>query len=242
MEHRTPRITQSKKDPFGEAMKAYFNGNLEANVKVYSDLAVNDLIPVSYLFRSYSQMPIWEQRALDLCYGSILDIGAGAGSHSLELQNRGLSVKGIDISPGAIEIMKIRGLLQAEHVSFWEYPKEKFDTLLLLMNGIGLVGNLKGLNAFFEQAKSMLNSGGQILLDSSDIKYLYNDLEISPPNDIYYGLIEYQMAFKRAISEKFSWLYLDYTRLMRHTKHFGLSCEILLEGPHYEYLARIYVD
>lgn len=223
-------------------MHAYLQGQLDATVKVYSDIAVDDNIPVAYLFRSYSQMPAWEQKALDLCRGSVLDIGAGAGSHSLELQHRGLSVKGIDISPGAVEVMKIRGVEQAEHVSFWEYPQEKFDTLLLLMNGIGLVGNFKGLNAFFEQAKTMLKPGGQILLDSSDIKYLYNDLGISPPNDIYYGLIEYQMAFKRSISEKFSWLYLDFPRLMKHTKHFGLKCEILHEGPHYEYLARIYVE
>lgn len=239
MNYRTTLITEKKKDPFGAAMWAYFKGDLQATVKVYSDIAVDDDIPVGYLFRSYSQMPPWEQKAVDLCRGRILDVGAGAGSHSLELQNRGEDTTAIDISPGAVEIMEARGINQLAHASIWEYTDERFDTILLMMNGVGLVGNLKGLNAFLKQAKNMLNQGGQILLDSSDIKYLYEDLEISPPNDIYYGLIEYQMVFGASVGEKFSWLYLDYPRLIRHCKLQGLSCEILHEGPHFEYLARI---
>ncbi|MEM6802987.1 MAG: class I SAM-dependent methyltransferase, partial [Bacteroidota bacterium] len=187
MNYQIPLITEAHKDPFGLAMWSYMRGNLKAKVKVYSDIAVDDNIPVSYLFRTYSQMPKWEQKAIDHCYGYILDIGAGAGSHSLELQNRGEEVKAIDISYGAVEMMKERGLKQASHISFWDLAEESFDTLLLMMNGIGLVGNLKGLNAFLEKAKTHLNAGAQIILDSSDINYLYEELEMRPPKDTYYG-------------------------------------------------------
>ena len=80
-------------------------------------------------------MPNWEQKALEACYGEVLDIGAGAGSHALHLQNIGLDVTAMDISPGAIEIMQSRGVENIVHGSIWDFTNRKFDTLLLLMNG-----------------------------------------------------------------------------------------------------------
>lgn len=232
-------ITEKSRDPFGQAMRDYFRGQLSAMVRVFSDLAEEDYIPVKYLFRSYSLMPEWEKKALEECRGSVLDIGAGAGSHSLELQNMGLEVTALDISPGAVEIMQQRGLKNVTHGNIWEITGQTFDTLLMLMNGIGIVGDLKGLNRFLEFVRRLLKPGGQLLMDSSDIAYLFEGENTAPPNPVYYGIISYQMAYKKTLGETFDWLYIDFPRLSRHARAHGFQCELLTNGPHFEYLARL---
>lgn len=236
-----PRITETRRDPFGVAMWAYMKGNHQAVVKVYSDIAVDDEIPVRYLFRTRSQMPTWEQLALDECRGKVLDIGAGAGSHALALQHAGLEVHAMDVSPGAVEMMKTRGVDHPLHQDIWALETSEYDTLLMMMNGIGLVGDLKGLNRFLETASMWMAPGAQILMDSSDIAYLFeNDPEkLLQKNQPYYGIIHYQMSFGNATGEPFDWLYIDFPRLQKHARVFGFTAEKLAEGPHHEYLAKL---
>lgn len=237
-------ITSASRDPFGVAMWDYMKGNHHAVVKVWSDIAIDDEIPVRYLFRTRSQMPEWEQLALDECRGKVLDVGAGAGSHTLALQHDGLEVDALDISPGAVEMMKTRGVTSPVHQSIWEVPEAEYDTLLMMMNGIGLVGDLKGLNRFLEEADKWLAPGGQILMDSSDIAYLFEDNpeKLQAKNQPYYGIIHYQMSFGKATGAPFNWLYIDFPRLEKHARVFGYTAEKLAEGPHYEYLARLTKD
>ena len=236
-----PLITDPHKDPFGKAALAYYHGAHNAQIQVYSDLAVEDMIPAAYLFRTYQQMPIWEQKALDLCEGRVLDLGAGVGSHSLFLQNLGHEVVSLDISPGLIQVMQERKVCAPLHVDMWEYGGETFDTLLLMMNGIGIVGDLKGLNRFLQMARKWLNPGGQILLDSSDIRYLYEDEDTFYPfpTDKYYGIIRYQMAYQDSQSDPFDWLYVDLDRLKKHTNLFGYEAKEIVQGDHFEYLVRL---
>src|SRR5687768_11808684 len=123
-------------DPMGLALEAYLNGDKTATIKVISSIAEDDKIPVSYLFRSFNEMPELEQMALEACRGKVLDIGAGAGSHALYLQEKGFNVKAFDISEKAVNVMAALGVLQPEARDFWQFePGEKYDTLLLLMNG-----------------------------------------------------------------------------------------------------------
>ena len=239
-----PLITDPARDPFGEAMWDYMKGNHRAAVKVYSDIAIDDEIPVRYLFRTRSQMPPWEQIAMNHCRGRVLDIGAGAGSHALILQQEGLEVDAMDVSPGAIRMMETRGVEHPIHQSIWDLGPAEYDTLLLMMNGIGLVGDLKGLNRFLQMAPQWLAPGGQILLDSSDIAYLFED---DPGKSVqkgkpYYGIIHYQMSYGKATGEPFDWLYIDFPRLESHARVFGFTAEKLADGPHYEYLARLVLN
>lgn len=237
-------ITDPRRDPFGAAMWDYLRGNTAAAVQVFSDIAIDDEIPVRYLFRTRSQMPDWEQAALDACQGRVLDIGAGAGGHALALQQAGHKTVAIDISPGAVEIMRLRGVQDAHHQDLWELPADRFDTILLMMNGIGVVGDLKGLNQFLTLAPKWLAPGGQILLDSSDLHYLYDDNGITGANreNGYYGIISYQMSYGKTTSEPFRWLYIDFPRLQTHARLHGFRAERLFAGPHHEYLARLTRD
>ncbi|MEM7367317.1 MAG: class I SAM-dependent methyltransferase [Bacteroidota bacterium] len=236
-----PPILSPQKDPFGQAALDYYHGAQKAEIRVISDVAVDDVIPAAYLFRTYQQMPEWEQAAMDACGKKVLDIGAGVGSHSLFLQNLGHEVVALDTSPGLISVMEARELAHPVHMDLWEYPPASFDTLLLMMNGIGIVGDLKGLNRFLQKAPDWLAPGGQILLDSSDIRYLYEEGDLTYPvsSKRYYGIIRYQMIYKDSQSDPFDWLYIDFERLSRHAEMFGFEATKIVDGGHFEYLASL---
>jgi cyclopropane fatty-acyl-phospholipid synthase-like methyltransferase len=186
-----------------------------------------------------------EQKALQLAKGKILDVGCGAGSHSLTLQNeRKLDVTSIDISPNAIEACQLRGLKKAKVQDVMTVENEKFDTILLLMNGTGIFGTLKETPMFLEKLKSLLNPSGQILIDSSDIIYMFDDDDDGGKwitGDGYYGELTFTVSYKNETEATFPWLYLDYNTLQNTAFANGLQCELILEGEHFDYLAKLFV-
>ena len=164
-------------DIFGTALLDYLAGNYTQDIRTYSSLDEKDWLPLPYLFRAYNDMPKLEKEALQHCKGTVLDIGCGAGSHSLWLQEQGLEVTALDASKGAVITCSKRGVSKVIHANLYDYKEKQYDTLLLLMNGIGLAGSLGALTRFFSHLKLLLKPGGQILLDSSDIIYMYQTAE-----------------------------------------------------------------
>lgn len=233
------------KDPLGLALWDYYRGNTAAEVIVHCSDTEDDVIPVSYLFRTIEQMPEIEKLALDECRGHVLDVGAGAGCHALALQAQKKSVTAIDISAGAVKIMQEQGVKDARQVNVFKHKGEKYDTVLMLMNGIGIVGTLEGLNLFLLHLKSLLKPGGQVLLESSDIIYLFTDEDGSvliDLNDDYYGQLSYQLEYQGVKGEEFSWLFIDALLLQDYAAAAGFSCEILYEDEDDRYLARLTIQ
>ncbi|TDS16618.1 methyltransferase family protein [Maribacter caenipelagi] len=231
------------KDILGTALLDYQNGNYTEDITTYSSLQEEDVLPLPYMFRSFKDMPELEQKGLQLCKGKVLDVGCGAGSHSLYLQEKGVLVTGLDVSKGAIEVSKLRGLKNTAYSELLDYEGEQFDTILILMNGVGLAGTLDGLEPFFSKLKALLKEDGQILLDSSDIIYMFEDDEDGgywiPDNVNYYGEVSFEMEYKKEKSASFPWLYVDYNTLQRAANYSNLTCELVMEGEHYDYLARL---
>lgn len=232
-----------QEDPMGAAIRDYFRQGKSAQLKVLSSLFDDDEMPVAHLFRSYDEMPPLEQRALNEARGKVLDVGAGAGCHALALQERGLDVTAVDISPLSCETMKERGVVNVECVNIFNQRfQERFDTLLLLMNGTGIAGKLSRLPQLLSRLKQLMNPGAQILIDSSDLRYVYEDedgvLDVDL-DDAYYGEVDYQMTYRNIIGKSFDWLYADSVVLAESCRQCGLKCEILAQGQHYDYLARI---
>jgi len=231
-------------DIFGNAIKDfYLNGEAE-DIIVHSPDFDDDVIPVDYLFRKYPDMPPLEQQALKQSFGRVLDIGCGAGSHSLYLQKeKELAVTAIDTSAGAIEVCGLRGIRDARNISLEEFQEETFDTLLLLMNGTGIVGQMKNLDTFFHKLKTLLNPGGQVLIDSSDLSYLFDKDEDGgiwiDASKGYYGELQYSLSYGNETSAAFDWLYLDFNSLHLAASKNGFECELLKEGEHYDYLAKL---
>lgn len=233
------------KDLFGKAILDFQTNNSPEDLITETSISEADEMSVAYLFRSYAEMPKLEQKALQLAKGKILDVGCGAGSHSLTLQNdRNLEVTSIDISPNAIQACALRGLKNAKVQDIMTLENEKFDTILLLMNGTGIFGTLKETPNYLQKLKSLLNPNGQILIDSSDIIYMFDDDEDGGkwiPGKGYYGELTFTVSYKNETENTFPWLYLDYNTFQNAAFANGLQCELILEGEHFDYLARLWV-
>lgn len=231
-------------DVLGIALKAfYFDKNTNDKLLTTSSIAEEDEFPLQYLLRSYDDMPVIEQKALDLARGRTLDVGCGAGSHALYLEKKGLNVTAIDLSKGAIDVATKRGVSSAKVVNIYDLnTDEKYDTILVLMNGAGICGKLNNLAEFLKLLANHLTPKGQILIDSSDIIYMFEDENGDHWIDAskkYYGEVEFSMSYKEHKSEAFDWLYIDYNTLQRCASYNSLQCELILEGDHYDYLAKI---
>jgi len=229
------------KDLFGIALLDYQNGNFTEDIITSTSISEEDVLPISYLFRNYTDMPKLEKEALLLAMGRVLDVGCGSGSHSLYLQHQSLEVKAIDISKGAIEVAKQRGVLNASVLNVLD-ETELFDTILLLMNGTGIFQEIKNVSTYLNHLKTLLKPGGQILIDSSDIKYMYEDEDGGvwlDANNTYYGELDYFLSYKGEKEEPMKWLYLDFTTLLTACTSVGLRCELISEGEHFDYLAKL---
>ena len=163
-------------DIFGNALWDYHQSPADQKLITWTSLTDEDPVPISHFFRTLDQMPPIEQKALEITYGGVLDVGCGAGSHSLFLQNeRNLNATGLDNSPSAIKVTTERGLLHTIQQSIFDFRQDNFDTILLIMNGAGICGNLERLQLLLKKLKSILNPKGQVLLDSSDLIYLFDE-------------------------------------------------------------------
>ena len=238
--------TISAPDILGQALLDFHHGQQQATVTVHCSAADDEPLPASYFFRSLMQMPELERLALDECRGRVLDLGAGAGCHSLELQSRGFDfVKAVDVSAGAVQVMSERGVrVVARHDLLAPLPATElpYDTILLLMNGLGLTGTLDGLDNFLGHARTLLAPGGQILATSSDVRYLYEDEDGSIRinlNGPYYGEVEYSLSYQGKSGEPFPWLFVDAALLNDAAETAGFSAEFLSEDENDQYLVRL---
>jgi SAM-dependent methyltransferase len=225
-------------DILGEAMMQWYQRRSKARLWVNNRYGPREEMPINIYFRDITEMPELEWVALQQCRGSILDIGAGAGSHALALQQLGQEVSALDISPKLAELMVSRGVKKVFCKDVFALRSRRYDTLLLLMNGIGLAGNLDGLRRFLKKARMLLRPGGQLLFDSSDVAYLYNGKPPKPKGDEYYGAIFYQYEYRRQRSDWFQWLFIDRKTLTRVASEEGWVVELVFDAGRHHYLVR----
>ena len=205
------------KDLMGRAIWDYYYQENSEDLQTETSISELDDLPVSYLFRDYQEMNALEKKALDLSFGKVLDVGSGAGSHSLYLQNeRKLEVTALDISPKSIEICKARGVKNAICEDLLQFSEKNFDTVLLLMNGTGIFQSLEDIDQYLQKLKSLVAENGQILIDSTDILYMYDQDEeggVLVPATGYYGELDYYLHYKGESELPMKWLYLDFDTL-----------------------------
>ncbi len=229
--------------PYGLALNAYFEGEPDVEFTLRRDDGVESSLPVKYFFRSESEFNSIERNALNQCRGHVLDIGAGAGAHSLALEARGFMVTAIDVNPKAVDIMRRRGLGSSWQSDVFNYYGGPFDTLCMLGHGIGIVEDLEGLIRFLMHAKELVKPDGQLILDSLDVS------RSKEPSDIayhemnrragrYIGEVVMQFEFRDSRGPFGPWLHIDPGTLQRYAESSGWSFELLLELENGEYLAR----
>ena len=237
------KIMDKRNDPMGAAIRDFYETGKAARLRVFATGFDEDELPVATLFRKEDDMPMLEKQALSLCKGHVLDVGAGAGCHSLALQAKGMQVTAIDISPNSVEVMRQRGVKVAlESDLYDECFMGQYDTVLMLMNGSGIIGRLEGMSKFFHRMKQLLAPEGFILMDSSDLRYIFENEDGSLDidlNDGYYGEMNYRMQYKGIKGEPFDWLYVDFSTLSYYAEQNGFVAELVAEGEHYDYLVRL---
>ncbi len=236
------RINEDK-DIFGKCCVDYFNGEKDASITVNTDVAETDQLPAKHLFRSFEDMPVHEQKAIQQARGKILDIGACAGSHSLYLQELGYDVTSLDISEGCCEVMIKRGVKNVVCQDILKHEGTTYDSILLLMNGIGIAGSLPNLPELLDHLRTLLNPGGKIIFDSSDLQYLYLEDDGSfciPLTDKYYGELIYNLEYKGKKSGEFNWFFIDQYTVEAVANECNFKMQFIAEGPHYDYVACLY--
>ena len=231
------------KDLFGKAILDYQTNSSPENMITSTSISDEDEMEVAYLFRSFDEMPTLEQKALQFAKGRTLEVGCGAGSHGLYLQSeRNIDVHSIDISKNAIEACTLRGLKNTQVIDVLNIENEKYDTILLLMNGTGIFETLERTPVYLQKLKSLLQPNGQILIDSSDIIYMFDEDEDGGkwiPSETYYGELTFTLQYKNETEAPFPWLYMDYNTLQNAAIANGLQCQLVLEGDHFDYLAQL---
>jgi SAM-dependent methyltransferase len=230
------------KDLMGKAVWDYFHNENPENLQTETSISELDELPVDYLFRDFEEMNDIEQKALESAAGKVLDIGAGAGSHSLYLQNeRNLDVLALDISPKSVEVCRLRGIKKAVCKNMLDLSGETFDTILLLMNGTGIFESLTKIDAYLKKLYSLLNENGQILIDSTDILYMFDrdeDGGVYIPAGGYYGELDYIVHYKEESEDPIKWLYLDFETLKNASENNGFAIEKVMKDED-AYLARL---
>ena len=236
-------LLQPEKDPMGRAIADFYAKGKAAKLRVFSSQFDEDEIPVKHLFRTFSEMSPMEQTALRLAQGKILDCGAGSGCHALALQEMGKEVYAIDISPLSVEVMEKRGVKSVQQADLFNLASvQEYDTVLMLMNGSGIIGKVENMEKFFTKMKQILKPGGVVYMDSSDLKYLFEDEDGSFVIDLagnYYGEVDFRMQYKQIKGDTFDWLYIDFQTLSLYANQYGFKAELIEEGEHYDYLAAL---
>lgn len=223
-------------DIFGNALLDFYLKTPTETLWLHNSYGKPEEMPIEVFFRNANDMPDIELKAMALCTGKVLDVGAGVGCHSLLLQHKDISVEAIDVSEAAVKLMQKRGVINAKVQNIFSLD-QKYDTLLFLMNGIGLTGTIAGLNDFLFKAKSLIEPNGQLIFDSSDVSYLYEHLEM--PNDKYFGEVSFCYEYKNQKGEWFNWLYIDQKTLVSLARDAGWLVEIVFEDGEDQYLAKL---
>ena len=230
--------------PYGRALLAYFEGDHETELLLRRDDGFESIIPVGYFFREEAEFSLIERTAIDQCYGTVLDVGAGTGLHSLSLATRGLEVNAIDISPEAVKIMKRRGVHYCRQSDVFNYQGGPFDTVIMLGHGIGITEDLSGLGRFLDFAHHLVRPDGQLILDSLDVSRSQNPADLAYHDSCrkagrYVGEINIQFEFQDQCGPFCSWLHVDRQILANFAVQANWTCEILVELDNGEYLARL---
>ena len=237
------RDTNDPWEPLARAMADHLDGDLDATAEVLMEDGRAEPFPAATLFRA-DGFPIAEDMALDLASGRILDVGAGAGPHALELQNQDLEVVALDISATAVDVMRRRGVHDARQGDIFTLREESFDTVLLLMNGLGMAGDLDGARRLLVHLHTLLRPDGAILVDSSDLRRTDEPRELRliekrRAAGRYFGEVQMQLRYRGATGAVFPWLFIDHTTLVKVAAPLGWHVQILFDDPDGPYLARL---
>jgi SAM-dependent methyltransferase len=234
--------------PLGAALLDYHRGDHDAKIIVASSLWEDEQTPVAAFYRPLEHaLPELERIAIARCRGAVLDLGAGSGRHAVELQAAGHPVVAVDILPEAVAIMRERGVRDPRCGGLESVRGETFDTILMLMHGLGAVGDIRGLGHLLEQLPGLLAPGGALICDSADLATVLQDeapelLDELTDRDGYLGEVEFALSYGGTRAPSYPWLFIAPDQLEILASAAGFSTEIVARAERGSYLAKLRHD
>lgn len=227
------------KDIFGQALLDFYRHTAKTPLLLHNEYGEPDTISLENFFSKDDRFSDLETFALSQVKGKILDVGAASGRHSFYLQKHGYDITAMDISASCCTIIKETGVKKIVNADIYDYENVKHDTILMLMNGIGIARSIAGLKKLLLHLKSLVSPSGFLLFDSSDVTYLYEGNPL--PDEKYFGQLTFHYEYKNEMSNRFNWLYVDQDRLMEVAYSSGWHCHIIFEDETDAYLARLQI-
>jgi len=220
----------------GSAMLNYFEKNDNTPIRVFINKSEEPEMYPSVFFRPYKNMLKYEKIALKNSTGKVLDLGCGAGCHSLYLQNKGFDVTAVEVSKKSANVALSQGVNKVINEDWRNLTLKNFDTVLVLMNGMGLAESPTELKMMFRKLKSLLSKNGSILIDSTDVTYAKADWPMIDSE--YFGKVQFELKYKGK-TQCFPWLFVDFETAVKTAKSVKLNVEVLERARNGHFLLRL---
>jgi SAM-dependent methyltransferase len=223
-------------DVLGSAIESFFLKGDNTPIRVFINKHEEPEMYPDVFFRPFKNMLKYEKVSMKESSGKILDLGCGAGCHSLYLQGKGLDVTAVEISKKSSKTAKSRGVLKVINDDWRNLNLKNFDTVLVLMNGMGLAESPSELKVMFRKLKSFLSKTGAILIDSTDVTYAKADWPMLDSE--YFGKVQFELKYKGK-TQCFPWLFVDFETAIQAAKSVRLSVEVLERNRNGHFLLRL---
>jgi len=234
---------QNNRDAFGQALYAYYTRGINFLLAIRDDGFVSDAGGVKVYFDEYEKWPVREKRALKFIKKTdkVLDIGCGAGRHSLYLQSRGIDVTGIDNSPLAVKVCKLRGLKKAKALGIEDVEKKSgcFDVMLLLCNNFGLLGTEKRAKKLLKKFYKITPPGARIITESydSNTAFFRDYREFNRKRGRHPGAFRVKLSYGRYETDWFEYIRVSVRELGAVLKDTGWKVSKVFPTKDYSYVA-----
>ena len=223
-------------DVLGSAIQSFHLKKNDTPIRVFINKNEEPKMYPSVFFRGYKNMLKYEKIALRESKGKILDLGCGAGCHSLYLQNKGFNVTAVEVSEKSANVAAQRGVNRVIQADWRNLKLKNFDTVLVLMNGMGLSESPAELKLMFRKLKSFLSPKGAILIDSTDVTYAKADWPMLDSE--YFGKVQFELKYKGK-TQCFPWLFVDFETAIKTAKSVKLKVEVLEKARNGHFLLRL---
>ena len=232
-------------EPLGAALLAYHNGRHDAFLRIDSDVFDSEDVAVRHYYRpDKDRLEDLDRRALERCKGAVLDAGAGAGRHTLDLQCRGLEVTAIDVAKDAVQVMLDRGISDVRQGDIFTSDLGSYDTILILMNGIGMAGRHEGLEKLFNRLRQLLKPGGRVVFDAAGLDAEISRLDAENLSDMaigrpHLGEVYFRLTFDDLEGSWYPWLFPTSTQVADAAHDAGFDFTVMGRGARGAFLAEV---